>query len=444
MSSARRAFVIMPFGKKKLADGTEVDCDDIYKRLLAPAITAAGLEPHRADADRRGGSIHLDMFQDLLLAEFVVADLTMDNPNVWYEIGVRHALRAGGTVMTYAARDRLPFDIAGQRMQRYTLKEGKLDPAALKDERKAITEAIEATLGAWRGRRASPVYQTIPSLKEPDWKTLKVGDVNEYWEALENWQRRVEVARRKQRPGDILVLAEETSNSLLEFEALRTAAKALLDLKRPLYALSILEKAEKLDPDDVKARQLKGMALGRANVSPRRAMCWARSPRSTRTARRRPLRAHLEGRVDAGLECASEAPGRPSRRGPRYRRYPAERRRCLLQGVSRRPGGLLSRHQCADVGAAVGARHRSQEQARAGCRRGGSWVDRRRAIERSKDYWSLATRAEMALVENRATRRSTITARRRPWRWRTATGSRSIRHASSSISSAHWGFAPTS
>ena len=40
------------------------------------------------------------MFQDLLLAEFVVADLTMDNPNVWYEIGVRHALRAGGTVMT--------------------------------------------------------------------------------------------------------------------------------------------------------------------------------------------------------------------------------------------------------------------------------------------------------------------------------------------------------
>ena len=168
MSPARRAFVIMPFGKKKLADGTEVDCDDIYKRLLEPAIVAAGLKPHRADADRRGGSIHLDMFQDLLLAEFVVADLTMDNPNVWYEIGVRHALRAGGTVMTYAARDRLPFDIAGQRMQHYTLKKGKLDPAALKDECKAITEAIEATLGAWRGRRASPVYQTIPSLKEPE------------------------------------------------------------------------------------------------------------------------------------------------------------------------------------------------------------------------------------------------------------------------------------
>src|SRR5262245_46685336 len=121
MPSTRRAFVIMPFGKKKAPDGTEIDFDDIYARYLDPAVTAAGLTPHRADADRRGGSIHLDMFQDLLLAEFVIADATLDNANVWYEIGVRHALRARGVVLTYALRDRLPFDIAGQRMQRYTL-----------------------------------------------------------------------------------------------------------------------------------------------------------------------------------------------------------------------------------------------------------------------------------------------------------------------------------
>ena len=231
MSSARRAFVIMPFGEKKAADGTVIDFNAVYRELLAPAITAAGLAPHRADADRRGGSIHLDMFQDLLLAEFVVADLTIDNPNVWYEIGVRHALRAGGAVLTYSLRDRLPFDIAGQRMQRYTLKGGKLDPELVEAERKAIEEAIEATLGAWRGRRASPVYQQLPNLREPDWKTLKVGDFNEFWQALEAWQSRIEVARRKQRPGDILVLAEETPNSALELEALRIAAHALIQLK---------------------------------------------------------------------------------------------------------------------------------------------------------------------------------------------------------------------
>src|SRR5215470_12222887 len=128
MPSARRAFVIMPCGEKKAPDGTAIDFDAVYKELFAPAIAAAGLVPHRADAHRRSGSIHLDMFQDLLLAEFVVADLTIDNPNVWYEIGVRHALRAGGSVLTYGLRDRLPFDIAGQRMLRYTLKDAKLEP----------------------------------------------------------------------------------------------------------------------------------------------------------------------------------------------------------------------------------------------------------------------------------------------------------------------------
>jgi len=151
MSSTRRAFVIMPFGKKKAADGAVIDFDAVYKEFLAPAITAAGLVPHRADADRRSGSIHLDMFQDLLLAEFVVADLTIDNPNVWYEIGVRHALRAGGAVLTYGLRDRLPFDIAGQRMLRYTLKDAKLDPSRLESERKALTEAkFEPTRGKFR------------------------------------------------------------------------------------------------------------------------------------------------------------------------------------------------------------------------------------------------------------------------------------------------------
>src|SRR5712671_5058441 len=121
-------------------------------------------------------------------------------------------------------RDRLPFDIAGQRMQRFTLKDGRLDPDRVMAERKVITEAVQATLGAWQGRRASPVYQQLPFLREPDWKTLKIGDINEYWQALERWQSRVNVAMRKQRPGDILVLADEMPNSILEFEALRAAA----------------------------------------------------------------------------------------------------------------------------------------------------------------------------------------------------------------------------
>jgi hypothetical protein len=402
MPSTRSAFVIMPFGEKKAPDGTAIDFDAVYEALFAPAIVAAGLMPHRADADRRGGSIHLDMFQDLLLAEFVVADLTLDNPNVWYEIGVRHALRAGGAVLTYALRDRLPFDIAGQRMQRYTLKNGRLDPETVEAERTALKEAIEATLGAWRGRRASPVYQQLPNLREPDWKTLKVGDINQFWQSLEAWQSRIEVARRKQRPGDILVLAEETPNSVLEFEALRTAARALIRLNRPRYALTILEHACRLEPDDVEARHLEGIALGRAErfaearESLRRladehqdgetlgllartwkdewTQVWNAHPqrKSAPVAAARDTAATLQSAASAYIEAFRAAPGD-------Y--YP---------GINALTLGSLWEH-------VTGRRSRLPLTLISA---GVSWATAA-AAERNKDYWSLATRAELALVEDR-------------------------------------------
>jgi len=110
-----------------------------------------------------------------------------------------------------------------------------------------------------------PRLQQLPYLREPDWKTLKVGEVNEYWKQLEEWESRINVARGKQRPGDILVLAEETPNSVLQFEALRTAADSLQKLRPPRYALDTVERALVLDPDDIKARQIEAITLGRLN-----------------------------------------------------------------------------------------------------------------------------------------------------------------------------------
>ena len=196
----QRAFIVMPFGKKKAADGSEIDFDRVYAELIRPAVEAADLIAHRADAERRAGSIHADMFQELLLAELVVADLTIDNPNVWYELGVRDALRASGSVMLFALRDRLPFDVGGQRMQHYTLSEGAPDPRSLEAERAALTVMLQATMQDWRGRRASPVYAQLPNLKEPDWRSLKLGAVNEFWQGLEQWQERVRIAVRSSGP----------------------------------------------------------------------------------------------------------------------------------------------------------------------------------------------------------------------------------------------------
>ena len=88
------------------------------------------LEALRGDEERTGGIIHSAMFARLLLAEFVVADLTLANANVFYELGIRHAAKPFTTVPIFANASALPFDVALVRAVGYQLKKGKLTKAA--------------------------------------------------------------------------------------------------------------------------------------------------------------------------------------------------------------------------------------------------------------------------------------------------------------------------
>ena len=209
MSIRPHAFVAMPFGVKPGADGQPIDFNRIYAELLAPALEAAGLSSFRADQEVRGGDIRTDMFQELLIADLVIADLTIDNPNVWYELGVRHALRSRGVVLVCGGRAPTAFDLYTDRKLRYSLKDGAPDPATLEADRKALATMIKATMESWHGRKVSPVYSLMPNLQEPDWKSLRIGDVREFWEQHDAWEERVELARRAGRVGDLLVLADE-------------------------------------------------------------------------------------------------------------------------------------------------------------------------------------------------------------------------------------------
>ena len=114
-------FVLMPFGRKSDATGASIDFDAVYEQLIAPAIRAAELEPVRADDEMTGGIVHKPMFEHLILCEYAVADLTFANANVFYELGVRHAIRPYSTVLIFASGTRLPFDVALDRGISYSL-----------------------------------------------------------------------------------------------------------------------------------------------------------------------------------------------------------------------------------------------------------------------------------------------------------------------------------
>ena len=161
-------FVLMPFGKKPGSGGAVIDFDAVYGELIKPAVEAAGLTPLRADEERAGGIIHKPMFERLILCEYAVADLTTANANVFYELGVRHAVKPATTILILAADGtRLPFDLGPMRALPYRLgPDGK--PADAVAGQAALAKSLEA---AQEGGVDSPVFQLVENF--PDIQRLK-------------------------------------------------------------------------------------------------------------------------------------------------------------------------------------------------------------------------------------------------------------------------------
>jgi len=164
-------FVVMGFGKKTdFETGRVLDLDASYQALIKPAVEAAGLKCIRADEIKHSGLIDDPMYEQLLKADVVVADLSTSNRNAIYELGVRHALRPSTTVII--AEDGImksPFfdlshivirtyrhlgeDIGVKEMQRFT------------DE---LTGAIKDILAKEPElRQDSPVYAFLENLAPP-------------------------------------------------------------------------------------------------------------------------------------------------------------------------------------------------------------------------------------------------------------------------------------
>ncbi len=252
-------FVAMPFGVKE-----GIDFNRVYRELIKPALDEAGFDVFRADEETAAGNIRTDMFQELLIADLVVADVSINNPNVWYELGVRHALRSRGVIQIASdLRKGMPFDVYTDRTLHYHTSGEGPDPDRLEDDKKALGEMAKATMARWEGYKISPVYHLLPEMREPEWRDLLIKGDNEFRDSLKRWQQRVEVARQKNRAGDVLVLAEETPTWVLNLEAKRLAGKALVKMGQYGLALAQYEAALSMNPGDMESNQQKGVLLGR-------------------------------------------------------------------------------------------------------------------------------------------------------------------------------------
>lgn len=182
----------MPFGQKPTTSGKIINFDAVYHDLIAPAIRAADLEPLRADEEMAGGIIHKPMYERLILCEYAVADLTTANANVFYELGLRHAVRPAATVLLFAKdTGQLPFDIGPLRGLPYEVgANGKPD-----QPEQALAALAERLNEARRHLTDSPVYQLVDGF--PDIQRLKTDVFRDRVEYSEQVKKRLAVARRE-------------------------------------------------------------------------------------------------------------------------------------------------------------------------------------------------------------------------------------------------------
>lgn len=105
-------FVIAPIDEPD--SETRKRSDQILKYIISPAVEARGYKAVRADELERPGMITSQVIQHVIAAPLVVADLTDRNPNVFYELAVRHAIRKP-FIQIIRKGETIPFDVAGAR-----------------------------------------------------------------------------------------------------------------------------------------------------------------------------------------------------------------------------------------------------------------------------------------------------------------------------------------
>ena len=109
-----RAFIIRPFGVKN-----GVDFDAVDAKLIQPALAQIGIAGNTTTEIVEQGNIREDMFRLLVCADLVIADVSIHNANVFYELGIRHGMRPNATFLLRASIDEYPFDLRTDRYLAY-------------------------------------------------------------------------------------------------------------------------------------------------------------------------------------------------------------------------------------------------------------------------------------------------------------------------------------
>jgi hypothetical protein len=269
-----RAFIVRPFNPRN-----GIDFQKVHDELIKPALVRTGIAGDTTQQFVEAGNIRVDMFEQLLLADVVIADISVHNANVFYELGIRHALRARQTVLIRAriskpreqrtAEDEVPFDLRTDRYLEYDHER----PEDCIDE---LARALDLTrVGE---KPDSPVFLSLPSLAEQD--TAKLLPVPR------GFSEDVKDALADRDVPRLGLLAAEASGLTWQTSGWREVGRALFKLGAQAASRRVWERVRGVDPLDVEANLLLGTNYQKLGDVPASEIALSRVRDSPKASRR--------------------------------------------------------------------------------------------------------------------------------------------------------------
>lgn len=250
-----RAFIIRPFGTKQ-----GIDFDRVEAELIDPALTALEVAGRTTGEILQAGNIRTDMFQQLLVSDLVIADISTNNANAFYELGIRHALRDRHTFLLrsrsrepvhtgdHAADEEarkknedVPFDLLTDRYLAY-------DPDNPKGVLDTFIQGLRSTIA---GKRSdSPVFLSLPG--------LEAQEQSRFTPVPQDFGQELELAAKREQRERLALLGIEARGFTWETAGLRAVGRKQFDCKFLADARSTWEAVLEIHPDDVEANLLLG------------------------------------------------------------------------------------------------------------------------------------------------------------------------------------------
>lgn len=176
--SEKICFVLIGYGiKPDYRTGRQLDLDKTYEYLIKPVFDDLNITCVRACDIPHSGVIDVPMYENILKADIVVADISTLNANAIYELGIRHALRPHTTIVIAEKELAYPFDLNHILITSYEHLGKDVGAAEVKRFSKELKNLVNTVLQT--PKVDSPVYSYLPGLEPPKFTKQEIEEIKE-------------------------------------------------------------------------------------------------------------------------------------------------------------------------------------------------------------------------------------------------------------------------